>query len=485
MKMFVTLLLVASALAATETRWNLPSDEGISVLSDSSFQDFVATHKYVMVMFTSPECPHCKKAHPEYVKVAKKFDDEKLDAVIAELDVVANPQTAAKFGVSAYPTFKYFFHGIPIDYHHDRSEKHMSAWLTHKMKDRAVEITKMSVFKKLSEQKVSVVLYLAKKNKKLLTQFQALAASFHRIHFGYTYLDEVQADLKLESDSAMIVFRSFDDGRKILSNDELTYDSMHRFLDAVRMPVVPDLTQENAGDVFGKNKGCVLLFGDSEETPEFKAFNKVAHSKKYDMRFAKASIKEGFGKKIAELMGVSEEHLNQVRILKFGEGQAEKYRLESVTEESLIKFMDDFKAGKLSTYLKSEHPHGQQKKGQVWHVTSQDFEKLVLTSPDNVLLMVYSHDCVHCHELSPILDKLATRLASIPDLIIAKFNGYKNEHPSINVHAYPTLRLFKQGKKFETVDFRGTKKFKEITDFLKRELGPQFHVPLNLDDDSL
>jgi protein disulfide-isomerase A1 len=479
-------LLAVFSTAAEQTRWNLPSREGVSVLSDNNFNDVITKHPYVFVMFTSPNCPHCNSAHPEMAKLAKNFDSQDKEAVVAEVDVVDSPAIANKYDVSAFPSYKLFFHGIPIDYKMGRSEKHLAAWLIHRIKERANEITKLEAYQKVSDFKVAAVLYLSKKNKKVLNNFQALAATHVRVPFFYTYLDEVQTDLGVTGDFALGVFRKFDDGRKVLSTNDLSYDTMFQFLENVRMPALPELSEDTGADIFGQKKTTVILFTDSEETDAFKEVQKLAKTKKHSLLFTWTNLKSTFAKKIAELMGVTDDHKDQLRLLNFGENDLEKFKLEQITEESLKKFISDFEAGKLPRYQKSSDAKtDSHRAGRIWEVTGDDFEKLVLSSPKNVLLNVYSHNCKHCEETHKVLEKLATHLKDHPDVVVAQFNGFTNEHPALNIHAYPTIKLFKKGRKSEPVDFRGTRNLRNLTEFLKRELGSQWKNDLVIDDESL
>lgn len=484
----VLCLLLATAALASEslTKWKVPSNEHVSVLSDANFQDFIFSHRYVMVMFTSPECPHCKAAHPEYAYLAKKFEkDDKQEAVIAELDVVANPKTAQRYNLGGYPTYKFFFHGIPIDYNVDRTERHMNLWIKARVKDRAVELTSLDQYEQAKEAKLAAVLYMGKKNKRLLTSFNALAATFVRGKFYYTYMDEIQAEHKVKEDSALILLRGFDDGHKVLSMEDLSYETMLRFYNSLKLPLVAELTEETGSHVFGREKEAVLIFAESEDSDAFRAFKKVADSKKFAINFARADPKSTLGKKMAELVGLTPEMLNQVRLLKFSQGQVDKYRLDQVTEDSLAKFLTDYKAGHLKTYLKSDKPAPKAEAGAVQTVVGENFEQLVFSSTPHVFLMVYSEDCKHCEEVKPKWEQLASKVRDMPNLVIARMNGATNEHPALEVKHYPVFKLYPKGDKGSPIDFKGRRSLKEFATFLERHVGSDWRTVVTIEDDSL
>lgn len=483
--LIVSLLAVAAAASET-TRWNLPSKEGVSVLSDNNFNDVITKHSLVFVMFTSPDCPHCKAAQPELIKLAGKFDAEAKDVVIAELDIRESPAVTQKYAVTAYPTFKLFYHGTPIDYSLGRSEKQLSAWLNQRLKVRTPEITDLETYRKFSDAKLSAVLYLSKKNKKVLNSFGALAATRVKIPFAYTYLDDVQTDLGVTGDFALGVFRKFDDGRKVLSTNDLTYEVMLQFIDSVRMPALPELSEEIASDILGNHKTSLILHTSSADTEAFKVVEQLAKSKAHNIVFAWTNLSTPFSKRVGELVGLTEHHKEQVRLVKFGESGFDKFKLESVTESSLAKFIEDFKAGKLSQFRKSDPSKPETHKvGHVWEVTGNDFEQLVLSSPKTVLLTIYSNNCKHCDEALKLMDKLAAQLTVHPEIVLARINWSTNEHPALHIDALPSLKLFKKGHKSEPVEFHGVRSFYAITSFLHREIGASFKKDLLIDDESL
>lgn len=83
-----------------------PSD--VVVLTPENFDSVVLDEsKDVLVEFYAPWCGHCKNLAPVYEQVATAFKGEK-DVVIAKVDADSHKSLGEKYGVSGYPTLKFF-----------------------------------------------------------------------------------------------------------------------------------------------------------------------------------------------------------------------------------------------------------------------------------------------------------------------------------------------------------------------------------------
>jgi len=80
----------------------------VTVLTDDNFDSIVKDpKKHVFVEFYAPWCGHCKKLAPDWEKLAKIFSGDS-DVVIAKMDATEHKVAPGKFGVSGYPTLKWF-----------------------------------------------------------------------------------------------------------------------------------------------------------------------------------------------------------------------------------------------------------------------------------------------------------------------------------------------------------------------------------------
>ncbi|KAG0372765.1 hypothetical protein BGX24_012606, partial [Mortierella sp. AD032] len=103
----------------------------VEVLTDRDFEDKVRKEwtgkgKNVLVEFYAPWCGHCKNLAPTYEKLAADFVND-MDVIVAKVDATVEKAVAQKYGVSGYPTLKFFAaHSTePQEYSGGRSEQEL------------------------------------------------------------------------------------------------------------------------------------------------------------------------------------------------------------------------------------------------------------------------------------------------------------------------------------------------------------------------
>lgn len=471
MKLALVFILTVSTVFAETTKWGAESANGVSALTDSNFDSFVKEHPHVFVKFFAPWCGHCKSMAESYAGLARKYNDSGKEVVIAEVDCTVQKDACAKHKVQGFPTLKFFMYGEAVDYSGAREADDIESWIEKKSSVKLEEITSEDKLEEVSKMKLAVVLAGDHFSKETLNGFTALASSFDKISFHFTKLPKARELAKSKKSTNFIIFRTFDDGMKVFGTDgEMSNTEMRKFFDDHRFAAVIEFDDEAAQTIFGGQKSAVFFFNDNHDTETEKVFYSVAASKKFNIIFSRSTITTGLGQRLSEYIGVNGKHENEVRLVKFQGQDLEKYRLEKVTVESLTKFVEDFQEGKLKTYLKSEKPI-ENDTAPVKTIVGDNFDDLVVENDRYVLLEVYAPWCGHCKQLIPIYDELAKKVAHNKNLVIAKMDGTGNEHPSVSIKGFPTIKFYKKDKKSDPLDYNGARDLEGFLTYLKKEMG--------------
>jgi thioredoxin 1 len=88
------------------------SSDTLLELDDQNWEKTVEKgDKPVVVMFSSPTCPHCKQMEPHFEEYALEYKDK---IIFAKVDIASNPTIASRYRVMGTPTFKFFCNGRPV-----------------------------------------------------------------------------------------------------------------------------------------------------------------------------------------------------------------------------------------------------------------------------------------------------------------------------------------------------------------------------------
>lgn len=80
----------------------------LQTLSSNSINETLQNNKVVLVDFSAAWCGPCKALHPTLESVAADFSGK---AIIAKVDVDAEPELSAKYGITNIPAILYFKNG--------------------------------------------------------------------------------------------------------------------------------------------------------------------------------------------------------------------------------------------------------------------------------------------------------------------------------------------------------------------------------------
>ncbi|KAK7284420.1 hypothetical protein RJT34_19166 [Clitoria ternatea] len=106
------------------------SADDVVVLTEDTFENEVGKDRAALVEFYAPWCGHCKRLAPEYEQLGTSFRKIK-SVLIAKVDCDEQKSLCSKYGVSGYPTIKWFPKGSlePKKYEGARTAEALSMYV--------------------------------------------------------------------------------------------------------------------------------------------------------------------------------------------------------------------------------------------------------------------------------------------------------------------------------------------------------------------
>ena len=298
------------------------------------------------------------------------------------------------------------------------------------------EISKLEQLEKLqNDENLSLLLTYPKSDKQELKRLQNVSKFYKNVSFYYTTSSYLKKTLKINEKYGLVIFRNFDSGTKMMTNNEsFNIQMMKGFINKFKEPLVRELTEELLEYIFNLKKNVVVNFVSSLNDKFLENFK---NSAKNNMDFIYVfSLLNEKGQKFSEFFSINSPCL---RILKFGEDGLVKYKLEN-----LEKGLDDFKNDKLSPYYRSQKET--EDEGLLKIVTGNNYEELILKREKNVILLVYAPWMDNFDQIANTYNNIAENLKKNEDILFTKMDISKNEHPSLSLKNLPSLLLFKLGE---------------------------------------
>lgn len=130
--MFTVKAFLALALATISAASNVVD------LTPANFDATVLSGKPALVEFYAPWCGHCKKLAPTWEELGDSFSASHKQVTIAKLDGDEHKELSTKYGITGFPTIKYFdgSDSLPEDYTGGRGLEQLQEYIQDRTKAR-------------------------------------------------------------------------------------------------------------------------------------------------------------------------------------------------------------------------------------------------------------------------------------------------------------------------------------------------------------
>lgn len=477
------LLALCVALALAISHAADVDEKDVLVLTPENFDDTIAKHEKVLVEFYAPWCGHCKALTPHYAEAATKLKTEIPEVALAKVDADAHKELGSKFGVSGFPTLKWFVKGKAQEYNGGRTADTIVSWIKKRMGPPTKALASTADFDKFKEgAQVVVVGFFDKPEGEGWKAFEETAMEIEDVELGAAH-DSALHKHAGHKHGEIVLFKKFDEGKAVYTG-EMDAKAIKDFILSNQLAYVTEFSPETSSKIFGSSiEKQILLFVDKEAEgsdaiqKSFTEENKKVYGKVVGV------LVNSNTKQVMDFFGVTKESLPCVYAVKVAKqgGGMKKFKGPDAAEiktDALSKFFSDFIEDKVKAHLKSEkEPEAEVDEHGVTTLVGTSFDRIVMDKEKDVLVEFYAPWCGHCKQLAPIYDKLGALFKDVPSVVIAKMDATANDPPeSIQVSGFPTIKFFKAGESKVPMDFSGDRTVKGFKKFLKTNAGIEFKL---------
>ncbi|KAL8572134.1 hypothetical protein ACOMHN_052931 [Nucella lapillus] len=376
-----------------EAEWSEEPSEVVH-LGDDDFDDYIKQHPSVLVMFYAPWCGHCKKMKPGYTEAAQLLKDQDRAGTLAAVDTTKHRKLGDTFTIKGFPTLKYFRDG---DFAFDVNERE---------KDKIIEFVK---------------------DPKEPPPPPAPEPSWEEVESDVVHLMMIDMCHPKEPPPPPAPEPSW---------EEVESDVMH-------------LNEDNFRPTLKKRKHALIMF----YAPW------CGHCKKAKPEFMAAAAKFKDDGKVmfgavdcTTQQGVCSAHdvTGYPTFKYFNYNKNTQKYMGGREENDFVNFMRDPLSPSPAppTAAKPEEDWADiAGKDVIGFLTKDTFQAFLLTH-GSVLVMFYAPWCGHCKSMKPAFGQAATVISQEKLGALAAVDATVEQElgEQYNIHGYPTLKYFKDGK---------------------------------------
>ncbi|OAY53008.1 protein disulfide isomerase-like 1-6 [Manihot esculenta] len=434
-------------------------------LNSDNAKRVINENEFVMILGYAPWCPRSAELMPQFAEAANRLKEFGSPLLMSKLDAERYPKAASTLDIKGFPTLLLFVNGSSQVYTGGFSAEDILIWARKKTGAPVIRIRSVIEAEEfLKNYYMFIFGFFQKFEGHDYEEFVKAATSDNEIQFVEVSDPGVAKVLYPDRKSTNFIGIVKSEPEKYTAYEgTFEMDKILQFLDHNKFPLVTKLTELNSGRVYSSPiKLQVMVFAEADDFKNLiQPLQEVARKFKTQIMFIYIDIAdENLAKPFLTLYGL--EDSENIAVTAFDNKIHSKYLLEAdPTPSNIEEFCSAFLRGSLSPYFKSQ-PIPDNKEADVQVIVGKTFDGLVLNSPKNVLLEVYTPWCINCETTSKKIEKLAKHFKGLENLVFGKIDASANEHAKLQVDDYPTLLFYPVGDKANPIMLSSKSSSKEL-----------------------
>eukprot|EP00826_Nyctotherus_ovalis_P063652 TRINITY_DN9336_c0_g1_i7.p1 TRINITY_DN9336_c0_g1~~TRINITY_DN9336_c0_g1_i7.p1 ORF type:complete len:515 (+),score=112.87 TRINITY_DN9336_c0_g1_i7:238-1782(+) len=447
-------------------------------LTDSTYDQTVNEHPFVVVNYVKPDCEECDVFQREYESIATTVRKTGMPLVLAKIDCDKNYLTARKERIRTMPSIKLFINGNPFEYEDDMKAKNVLAFISKKTRPSSLPLNSEEAIENIKQSKELMCIYAISGDSKLAAYMDLgfKQQDFLFYHAPFELLKKVFPEVK---ENSVVLLKDFDE--KIVIYDGEIGDELENFLNTHRTPILDEATSVFMQLISGNERSkAALLFVNPSNTSTIsieETFTKAAKMfRGGNLIFSIFRTTDTTAWKVADFIGIDANALPILTVVEII-GHVNQYRHDGpMTEEAIKGFIENWQSGKVERYKISE-PEPEENPGPLYKIVGKTFNSFVLDNDDDILIDFNAPPCRGCKEVRKVFRNLASSLSGNKKLRVAEMNTAKNDLDEYRILPEPVAVLYPGKDKANPVRFEGNVTGRDLAKFVQEHASNPVTIP--------
>ena len=448
LNLMLSLILSLFILSASIDAY--PTENFVLKLNEDNLGYAMHEFKYLTVLFYSASDPNCKSVIPEFESAAQILKKENF--VLGKINADESSEIIRYFRVEAIPSIAIIRRGSPLFYEGEKKKIDIAGWVLDKTMREFNEIHNEKELEEFIKQYDLSMIYYGK-DKNVLREMILAERKIDDIPMGRITDDNMiksHAEKGHEDKKEYLILNTETELKKYYLYD-IKADKIIEFYNLYSTPKVIEFSAQTSSVLFSKRQNSLMIFSSRSKSQfnEMKdLLGKLWPKVNKKLKLFVSDLNEGMSVRLSEYCGAKEKDIPIAYILEPVSENPIKYRLEGeITEESLLKFVEDWENGKLKVYMRSE-PEIKDNDGEVFNLVGKTYKRDVIDNDKDVVIYFYAPWCEKCQSFYPKYERLARKLRKRnKNLLFAKMDATENDIEYFAVNKYPTIKFYPGNKK--------------------------------------
>ena len=460
--LYLTILLISSFIICDE---NFISEKNILVLTNENFGKAIQKYNYLLILFHLPFNPQCKKLLVKLEKASKELSKENI--FISKIDINTEKNVSKKFNIEQYPTLIFFVNGEKIEYTGGGKSTDIVHWVLNKIGKNIIKLNTIKDIEKFKKENDVILVYYGNDINDIK---EFTNAAKNNDEYPFAIVESEKLIKKYSQKGKVVLYKNNEN--KIVEIINVKEQNINDLIQEHAKSHFMEFDEKAAQIILGKSYPALIMYSNKKSS-SWKGYVKLMKyiSIKINGRLLCiiANIKEKISANFAEYLGIKEYNIPSLLIVE-SKGYLKKYKMESdFTEKNIMKFIYDWENKNLKPYYKSAR-ETKNNNDNIVELIGNNFYDKVMGNGNDIVVLFYTSNCLHCKVLFPKYEKLAKKIKEgNNDIIFTKINMAENEIQNEDILSFPTIKLYPGNNKNRNNAkiYEGDRSIEDMINFIK------------------